>query len=226
MLGTIVNCITIIIGSCIGLILKKGFPSRIGNSIIYGIALCVMFIGIDGAFEGENILISIISIAVGAVIGELIDLDGKLNALGVKIQNKFKNKNGNDKIAEGFVTATLLFCIGAMSIVGSIKSGMSGDHEMLFAKSLMDGICSAVLASSMGIGVILSTVVVFLYQGLITVSANFVSVFLTETVIAEMTAVGSLIIIGLSLNMLGITKLKLMNYIPAIFIPIILCRFM
>ena len=143
-----------------------------------------------------------------------------------EIQNKFKNKNGNDKIAEGFVTATLLFCIGAMSIVGSIKSGMSGDHEMLFAKSLMDGICSAVLASSMGIGVILSTVVVFLYQGLITVSANFVSVFLTETVIAEMTAVGSLIIIGLSLNMLGITKLKLMNYIPAIFIPIILCRFM
>lgn len=226
MLGTIVNCIAVIVGSLIGLIFKKGLPKRLGDTVMHGLALCVMYIGISGAFDGNNVLISIISIAAGAVIGELLDLDGRLNRLGIKIENKFKNKENTDSIAEGFVTASILFCVGAMAIVGSIQSGMTGNHQTLYAKSLMDGIASIVLASGMGIGVMLSAALVLLYQGIITICSGFISVLLTDTVIAEMTAAGSLLIIGLSLNMLGITKLKIMNYIPAVFIPIILCRFM
>jgi len=226
MLGTIVNCITIIIGSLIGLIFRKSLPERIGNTVMQGLALCVMYIGISGVFEGNNILISIISITIGGIIGELFDFDGKLNMLGVKIENKFKRNDSKSSISEGFVAASLLFCVGAMAIVGSIQSGMTGEHQTLFAKSLMDGISSIILTSSMGIGVMLSSVFVLFYQGIITVCSEFMTVLLTDAVISEMTASGSLLIIGLSLNMLGITKLKIMNYIPAVFIPIILCRFM
>lgn len=226
MLGTIVNCLTIIIGSIIGLIFRKGLPARLGDTVMHGLALCVMYIGISGTFETDNVLISVISIAVGAVIGELLDLDGKLNRLGSRIEDKFNKKDSNSSIAQGFVAASLLFCVGAMAIVGSIQSGLTGNHETLFAKSLMDGISSIILTSSLGIGVMFSAVFVLLYQGLITICSGFASVLLTDAVIAEMTAAGSLLIVGLSFNMLGITKLKIMNYIPAVFIPIILCRFM
>lgn len=227
MFGTIINCIMVIVGSLIGLIFKKGLPERLGNTVMHGLALCVMYIGISGAFETNNVLISIISIAFGATIGELLNLDEKLNILGAKIEKLFNHNNNNDvTIAQGFVTASLLFCVGAMAIVGSIQSGMSGNHETLLAKSLMDGISSIVLSSTLGIGVMFSSILIFLYQGAITICSNFASILLNDAVIAEMTASGSLLIIGLSLNMLGVTKLKIMNYIPAVFIPIILCRFM
>lgn len=226
MLGTFVNCIAIIIGSLIGLVFKKGIPQRVGDTVMHGLALCVMYIGISGAFEGVNVLITIISIVLGAVIGELLDFDGKINKLGIKIENKFKSNKSDVSIAEGFVTASLLFCVGAMAIVGAIQSGMSGNHQTLFAKSLMDGISSIVLSASMGIGVVLSAIFVLIYQGVITLCSEFASMLLTDIVVSEMTAVGSLLIIGLSLNLLGITKMKIMNYIPAIFIPIILCNFM
>ena len=226
MLGTIINCIAIIIGSLIGLIFRKGMPERLGNTVMQGLALCVLYIGISGVFEGENILISIISITLGGIIGELFNFDRKLNALGIKIEKNFKEGSAKSSVSEGFVSASLLFCVGAMAIVGSIQSGTTGEHQTLFAKSLMDGISSIILTSSMGIGVILSSIFVLFYQGIITVCSGFMSVLLTDTVISEMTAAGSLLIIGLSFNMLGITNLKIMNYIPAVFIPIFLCRFM
>ena len=227
MLGTIVNTIAVIIGGLIGLLLKKGLPSRISDAVMTGVALCTIYIGISGCLDGKNALITVLSIAVGAVIGTLFDLDGKLNRLGESLEKKFKNPTSEKtSVAEGFVSASLLFCVGAMTIVGSLQSGLTGNHEMLFTKSLLDFISSIVFASTMGVGVILSGVFVFVYQGAITLLSSFVSPFLSDAVVAEMTCAGLLLLIGLGLNLLGVTKIKIMNYIPAIFLPILFCIFM
>lgn len=227
MLGTIVNTIAVIIGASIGLLLKKGLPEKLEDTMMKGLGLCTLFLGIRGSLEGNNSLILIISMVVGALIGEGIDLDEKLNRFGKWLENKFKSKDGDKvSIAEGFVSASLLFCVGAMTVVGSLQSGLQGNHEMLFNKSMLDFVAAIIFASSMGIGVLFSAAFVLVYQGAITLAAQWVAPFLTDTIIAEMTCVGSVIIIGIGLNLLGITKLKVMNYVPAIFIPILLCQFM
>lgn len=226
MTGTIVNAIAVIIGSTIGLLLKKGIPEKLSDAVMKAVALCVLFIGIDGCLEGQNTLIAIISMAVGAVIGTLLNLDDRLNSLGKRLEDKFtKDKMKENTFAKGFVTASLLFCVGAMTIVGSLESGINNNHEILFSKSLLDFISSIIFSASMGIGVMFSAVFVLVYQGLITVLAQFVGPYLSDVVIAEMTCVGSLLIIALGLNMLGITKIKVMNYVPAMFLPIVICLF-
>ena len=227
MLGTIVNTIAVIIGAAIGMFFKKGIPQKLSDTMMKGLGLCTLFLGISGSLDGQNSLILIISMVVGALIGEGIDLDAKLNRLGNWLENKFKSKDGSKvSIAEGFVSASLLFCVGAMTIVGSLQSGLQGNHEMLFNKSMLDFVAAIIFASTMGIGVMASAAFVFVYQGAITLLAQWVAPVLSDVVIAEMNCVGSVIIIGLALNMLGITKLKVMNYVPAIFIPILLCQFM
>ena len=227
MLGTIVNAIAVIIGGLIGLLFKKGLPQKLSDAVMTGIALCTIHIGISGCLKGENALIPVVSIAVGAIIGTLLDLDGKLNLLGESVERKFKKKtDGKVSLAEGFVSASLLFCVGAMSIVGSLQSGLMGDHQTLFTKSVMDFISSMVFASSMGVGVIFSALVVIVYQGAITLLSGVLSPLLSDAVVAEMTCTGSLLLIGLGLNLLGVTKIKIMNYIPAIFLPIFLCMVM
>ena len=223
MIGVFANTATIIIGSIIGLLIKKGLSERIANAMTTATALAVVYIGIDGMLNGENTLILVLSMVIGGVIGTLLNLDGHLESLGNKIENKFSN--GNGKIADGFVSATLLFCVGAMTIVGSLQSGLSGNHEMLFTKSILDLISSIVLASTLGWGVMLAAVSVFAIQGSIVLLAQAVEPFLSTAVIAEMTCAGSVLILALALNMLGITKIKLMNFVPAIFIPIVLCLF-
>lgn len=227
MLGTIVNTIAVIIGASIGMFFKKGIPQKLSDTMMKGLGLCTLFLGISGSLDGQNSLILIISMVVGALIGEGIDLDAKLNRLGNWLENKFKSKDGSKvSIAEGFVSASLLFCVGAMTIVGSLQSGLQGNHEMLFNKSMLDFVAAIIFASTMGVGVMVSAAFVFIYQGAITLLAQWVAPILSDVVIAEMNCVGSVIIIGLALNMLGITKLKVMNYVPAIFIPILLCQFM
>ena len=222
MLGTIVNSLAIVIGSFIGLFLKGSINEKISKTIMNGLALCVIYIGISGALKGNNTIVMIISIAVGGFIGEIIDIDKKLENLGLIIEKRFNKNNGNISIAQGFVTATLLFCIGAMAIVGSIESGLNNNHSTLYAKSILDGISSIIFASTLGIGVILSAIVVFIYQGSITLAASFLSTFLSDMAINSMTAVGSLLIIGLGLNILGVTKIKVSNLLPSIIIAVIL----
>lgn len=229
MLGTIVNTVAIIIGAFIGMILKKGLPEKMADTLMKGLGLCTLFLGISGSLKGQDSMILIISIVVGTLIGEGIDLEDKVNRLGQWIENKFKGKksvSGKTSIAEGFVTASLLFCVGAMAIVGSLQSGLQGNHEMLFNKSMLDFVAAIIFASSLGIGVAFASALLFVYQGSITLLAQWISPFLTDTVINEMTCVGSVIIIGLALNMLGITKLRVMNYVPSIFVPIILVPIM
>ena len=227
MTGTIVNTIAVIMGSLIGLLLKKGIPQRFSDSVMKAVALCVIYIGIDGVLKGENVLITIISMVAGVLLGEMLKLDDGINNLGKKLEEKVsKGSENQGSIAKAFVTASLLFCVGAMTIVGSLESGISGNHEILFSKSLLDFISSIIFAASLGIGVMFSAVFVFVYQGAITLLAQFIGPFLGDAVIAEMTCAGSLLIIALGLNMLGVTKLKVMNYIPAVFLPILLCLFM
>lgn len=222
MLGTIVNCIAIIIGCLLGLIVKGRLSERISTTIMSGLGLCVLYIGISGALKGEDTLLMIISIALGALIGEVIDVDRWLNRLGHYLESKIRKKDGQTiSIAEGFVTASLLFCVGAMAIVGALESGLKGNHETLFAKSLLDGISSIIFTSSLGIGVIFSAVTVLIYQGVIALGAGFLSSFLSSTVISNISSVGSILIIGLGLNMLGVTKIKIANLLPAVLLPIL-----
>ncbi len=219
MLGTWVNCVAVILGSAVGLIVKKGLSERVNTAVMNALALCVMYIGISGAFECQNILVVILSMAIGTLIGEGLDLDKRLNRLGDFLEAKVSKNGEKGSVSKGFVAASLLFCVGAMTIVGSLQSGISGNHETLFAKSLIDCFAAMVLASTMGFGVMLSAAFVLVYQGTITLCAGFLEPVLTEVIIAEMTCVGSLLIVGLSLNMLKITKLKVMNFVPAIFLP-------
>ena len=218
--GTIVNSAAIVAGSIAGLLLGKFIPERFSDAMEKGAALCVLYIGVDG------MLVAILSISIGAILGELLQLDEHMHQLGDWVEQKFGGKGSKTSLSEGFVTASLLFCVGAMAIMGALDSGLTGDHSTLYAKALLDGIISVVYASTLGIGVALSAIPIFLYQGAIALGASFLAPYLTEAVILEMKCVGSILILGLSLNMLGLTKIKVMNYVPAVFLPILLCRFL
>lgn len=228
LLGTLVNAGTVIAGTLVGLLFKKGLPEKFTDIVMKALGLCTAYIGISGSLKGSNTLILILSMVVGTIIGQLLDLDKRINQLGKWLESKFQKKQGEGEqsIGTAFVTASLLFCVGAMAIVGSLQSGLSNDHQTLYAKAMLDGVAAVVFTSTLGWGVAFSAVLVFLYQGSIAMLAQWIAPLLTETVINEMTCVGSVIIFGLSLNMLGITKLKVMNFVPAIFLPILLCRFM
>ncbi len=222
--GTLVNVAAIVVGSLAGLLLKKGLPPRISGALGVAVGLCVLYIGIDGCLAGENMLVAVLSMVIGAVIGEWLDLDGKLNCLGQAIQDRFaKNDKGGSTIAQSFVSASLLFCVGAMAIVGSLQSGISGEHGTLYVKAILDGISSIVFATTLGGGVILSIIPLFVYQGAIALLAQFIAPYLSDAVIAEMTCVGSLLIVALALNLLNITKIKVANLLPAVVMPIALC---
>ena len=226
MLGTIVNALAVIAGCLVGLVVKGRLTEKMGATIMKGLGLCTIYIGISGALKAEDTLQMIICIAVGGLIGEILDLDAKLNNLGQHIEDKlnsYKKDYTKEKvsIAEGFVTSSLLFCVGAMAIVGSLESGLNGDNTTLYAKSVLDGVSSIIFSSTLGIGVFLSVFTVLIYQGSITLAASFVSGILSTSVITNMSVVGNLIIIGLGLNILGMTKIKVANLLPAIFIPII-----
>ena len=226
MIGVFVNVLTVLIGSLVGMLLKRGIPEKITEALMTGIGLCTVFIGVSGALKGENTLVLILSMAIGTVIGTALDLDRQLNRLAAWIEKRFKQENGQVTIAEGFVTASLLFCVGAMTIVGSLQAGLTGDCEMLYTKATLDLMSSCVLAASLGFGVLLSDFFVLGFQGGLVLLAGFVAPFLTDYAINEMTCAGSVLIIGLGLNLLGVTKIKVANYLPVILIPPILCMFM
>lgn len=226
MLGVFVNVIAIIIGSSIGLLMKKGISNKISEAMMKGLGLCTLHIGWSGALKGRDTLVLIISMAIGIVIGEGLDFDGKLNGFAQNLEGKFRKGDGRTSIAEGFVAASLLFCVGAMTVVGSMQAGLSRDYKMLFTKSVLDFISSMVFASSLGIGVMLSAVFVLIFQGSIVLLAQVVAPFLTDAVVAEMTCVGSVLIFAMGLNLIGITKIRVLNYLPALFLPIVLTPLM
>ena len=200
------------------MIIKKGIPERINDTILKGLALGIMVYGISEGIKTGNLIIVLASLVLGGIIGEIIDIDKKLENLGTFIEGKFKNKGGN--ISQAFVTTSLMYCIGAMAITGALQSGLQNDHTTLYAKSLIDFVVSIIFGSTLGIGVALSGISVFIYQGSITLLAALLKTLLQDPVIREMTAIGGILIAGISLNMLGLTKIRLANLLPAVFIPI------
>lgn len=216
------NMLTVIIGSSVGLLIKKGIPNRISAAVMTGIGVCTLYIGFSGALSGENVLITIAAMILGAICGTLLDIDGKLEKLGGYFEEKFKTKGEKGMIAKAFVSASLLFCVGSMTVTGALCAGINGDTKLIFTKSILDLMSSMMLASSLGVGVLLSSVFVLVFQGSITLMAQFISPLLTSGAINEMTCVGSLITLMLGFNLMGISKFKVADYLPAIiFAPII-----
>lgn len=227
MTGVLVNVATVVLGSAIGLIFKKGISRKYTDAVMTGIGFCTVLIGIQGMLKGENVLVAIISMVLGAIVGTAADIDRRLNSAGDFLSRKLK-KDGTDKVsvAEGFVTASLLFCVGAMTIVGSLNSGLKGDHSMIFTKSTLDFFSSMMLSASLGIGVIFAAIFVLIFQGGIVLLAGVLEPLLSDAAVAEITCVGSLMILALGLNLTGIGKFKVANYLPAlIFTPFVCLLF-
>lgn len=216
MFGVIVNTATVLLGSIIGLICKKGIPERLSSAVMTAIGLCTIAIGFTGVLDGENTLVLIISMVLGVLVGELLDIDGHVNRLVERVAGKAAGAGKAAQISQGFITACLLFCIGAMTIVGSLNAGLRGDNEMLLTKSLLDFISSIMLAATLGIGVLFSAAFVLVFQGGIVLLAQFLAPVLSEACIAELTCAGSLMILALGLNIVGITKIKVINFLPAL----------
>ena len=216
MLSVAVNFFAVLAGGIIGTLLRGGIPERFRTLINQGLALCVMLIGISGAIKTENTLLMIISVVVGSFLGTLIGIEAGVEKLGNWAQNRF-NKGG---FADGFVNATLLFSIGSMAVVGSLNAGF-GDHEMLLAKSIIDGVSAIIIASNFGIGTAFSAIPMTIYQGAIAALAGVAYSHMTDAMILEMGAVGSLLIVAIGINMLGLTKIKVANMLPAMFVPCI-----
>ncbi|MDD2463047.1 MAG: DUF554 domain-containing protein [Desulfobulbus sp.] len=222
MLGTIVNGLAIVVGSLLGLLCNKGIPEQYKQTLLQGVALSVMLIGWKSALLADNLLGVIISIVVGGLLGEWLQIEGRLEGLGQWLEARVRAKTGNTQsLARGFVTASLVYCVGSMAIVGSLESGLTGQHQTLFAKSILDGVISVVFASAMGIGVLFSSLSVFLYQGTLTLAAVLLKPLLSPVAVAQMTSVGGLLIVAIGLNMLGVVKIRVGNLLPAIFLPLL-----
>lgn len=223
LLGAAVNSAAVAAGGLAGLFIGKLLPDRLQKALMSALALVVIGIAIPGIGQSQKPLVPILSMVLGTIIGELLDLDRAVIRLGDWLQRK---TGGKGRFTDGFVNATMVFVVGAMSIMGGLNSGLIGDHTVLFSKSVIDCISALVFASTLGIGVVCAAVPVFLWEGLIAVLASLLSPLLGAEVIAEINAVGSLLLAAIGLNMLDITKIRLMNMVPAIFFPLLLCRFL
>lgn len=220
MKAVIVNAIAIIIGSIIGLLFGNRLNKKYQEVVMTVVGLCVLYIGIDSVLQTDNMLILIISSIVGTLIGTWMNIEEKLNSLGSLLKKPFKNVK-NENFVDGFVTSTLIFAVGAMTIVGSIEAGLLGKYDVLYTKSIIDFITSIVLASSLGLGVIFSFLSVSLFEGCIVLIAILSSGLFSDVLIANISGVGGILIIALSLKVLNIKEIEVANMLPAVVIPIV-----
>ena len=222
MIGVLINVATVLLGGTIGLLLGKGIPERIRETVMQGLALCTMLIGLLSALKTNDVLCVIVCMVIGALLGEWINIEKRLEGLGGRAERlltRGKAASGSTFV-QGFMTASLVFCVGAMAIVGSLESGLSGNHGTLTAKAMLDGVAAVFFAAALGPGVLLSAVAVFVYQGIIALGAGLVAPVLSDPIVLEMSAVGGLIIVGIGLNLLGIAKVRTGNLLPAVFLPL------
>lgn len=221
MLGVLVNTLAVLLGSGAGLLFKKVIPSKVSGGVMTAIGLCTVYIGIDGMMNGANVLLIIIAMVFGAITGFLLNIDGGIEALGRWTEGRFA-KTAGGTVAKGFVTGSLLFCVGAMTVVGALEAGISGDDTLLFTKSLLDLISSMMLSVSLGAGVMLASVFVLCFQGALVLFAQVLQPLFTEGAVSAMTCAGALMIFALGMNLLGITKIKVANFLPSlIFAPLL-----
>jgi len=217
--GALINAAAIVCGGLIGLLLKGRIPGHFADNIIRVIGLCSCVIGITGALKGDLILL-VVSLVLGTFIGELLRIEDGLNKLGEWFQKKVSREEDNSSFAEGFVAATLLFCVGAMAVVGSIESGLGNDRSVIYTKSILDGITSIMLASTLGLGVLFSAIPLLLYQGSIETFAGALQNILTGTLVTQISAVGGVMILGIGFNLVMNAKLKIANYLPGFFVAV------
>jgi len=217
--GALINAAAVVFGSVIGLLLKGRIPKHFADNIIRVIGLCSCIIGISGALKGDFMLL-VVSLALGTFIGELLHIEDGLNNLGHWLQKKMSRKEEHSSFSEGFVAATLLFCVGAMAIVGSIESGLGNDRSVIFTKSIMDGITSMMLASTLGLGVLFSAISILLYQGSIESFAGVLQGTLSETLVTQISAVGGVMILGIGFNLVMFAKLRIANLLPGFLVAV------
>lgn len=230
-IGTIANVFAIVAGSLAGLFIKSGIPQKFRDTVMQALGLAVIVIGISGVLQGvytitkhgnlerNHIMLMILSLVAGSILGETFDIETKLEKLAEWFQKKFGTKDGS--FVQGFVSTTLLYCVGAMAIVGSLEDGLFGSPDTLFAKSILDGISAVVFSATLGIGVMFSSVPVALYQGSITLLAIMIRPWLTDMVISQTSLVGSVLIMAIGINLLKLTTIKIANMLPAVFLPLI-----
>ena len=217
--GVLINAVLVIIGTMIGLIFKGERLKNIGQRIFEAFALFVLVMGVSGAMDLSEPLIILGSIIAGVAIGEIIDIDKQFTRLGNWLQNKFaKNDSG---FSRGFIEASLLFCVGSMTILGALQSGLEGEHTIYITKGILDMVSAITFAMGSGIGVAFSSISVIVYQGLLTLCASFLSPVLSEEMIALSSTIGSLFLIAIATNMLGIAIIKVANFLPAMFMPFV-----
>ena len=223
-LGTLANCCAIIIGALLGVFCKRGLPEKWQETMMSSIALCILIIGVQMALKTQNIIIVIFSLVLGAIAGEIIDIEGAMNRLGKYLGNKLSSGDSSAAaaIGAGFVNASILFCSGAMAILGSIQDGLAADHTTLFAKATLDGLISLILSANLGIGVILSALSVGIYQGSITLLAGFIGPLVTDAMLAEITANGGIMIMAIGCNMLKISSIRIGNLLPGMLFAAVL----
>lgn len=219
MLGTVVNSISILVGGSLGSGLGNNLSKRYSEILLNSVSVSVIVIGLKSALETQNVLLMISSMAIGSLIGEGLGIEKGINKVSGFLESKFSKHNGT--FAEGFMTATLVYCVGAMSIIGAIESGISNNNSTLFAKSVLDGVSALVFSSTLGIGVPLSAVSVFIYQGAITLLSGSIAAYLSMEALNELSAVGGVLVMIIGLNVLKITKIKVGNMLPAVFLPVI-----
>ena len=225
MIGTLINSALILIGTALGLLLRRGIPERVRTALMTAMGLATILIGLKGALGTGDTLCVIICLALGGALGSALNLELRLEHFGQWIERKMGAHQAEGSISKGFVTATLVYCVGAMAIVGSISSALQGDHSTLIAKGIIDGLTAIVFTSTLGIGVGLSAFSVLLYQGLISLLAVWVSPILTSQVITEMSAVGGLLIAAIGLNMIYDKHIPVGNLLPSIFVPVLYLPF-
>lgn len=216
MTGTLINAAAILVAGFIGLFLRKGIPKNYSRTIQDALGLLIIVIGIQYGFKADNLAVVGLSLAIGAVIGEWRQWEARLEKLGTKLQGLLGREESG--FVKGFVSSTLLFCVGAMGVVGAMEDGLTGNHQILLIKSLLDGIFSMLFSASMGVGVLFSALPVLIYQGSISLGAEVIKPFLTDPMLNNITALGGVIIAGLGLNLLGLTHIKVANILPGIIV--------
>ena len=220
MLGNIINVAAILLGCLVGKLFGSKLNENYREAAIKAGGLSMLLLGMQMALTGNRFILILLSLVIGSIIGEIVDIDGAMERFGKKVENRFAS--GSDGFSKGFVYATLLFCIGPMSIMGSIAGALRDDHGILITKAVLDGIFSAILTVTMGIGVLGSAITTGVYQGVIVLAAQWVDQYLTEAIITEMTATGGLLILAIGLNMLKIKAFKTANMLPAL---LLICLF-
>ncbi|MDQ1374788.1 MAG: uncharacterized protein QOJ09_2126 [Actinomycetota bacterium] len=217
-LGTVVNVVTVLAGTLAGLVIGRRFPERVRTTLLSGVGLVVLVIGFDEARVTRNVIFPLVAIVLGGLVGELLDIEGALESLGDGIKARVARGDGQNRFVEGFVSASLIFCVGPLAVLGSVQDGLHGDHQLLFVKAGLDGLVALILASTLGWGVALSALVVAAYQGGLTAVAGVADRVLSDRMVLEMTATGGVMVIGIGIRLLDLRPLRVASFLPALVI--------